>query len=78
MDKRNLNWITWAVLAVAAALVALMLGGSLSRTAHISLPPSDLPRDPAAEGSGTSTGVTVVEITPETVQAAIALSLIHI
>ena len=72
MDKRNLNWITWAVLAVAVVLVALMLGGSLNRTAHISLPPSDLPRDPAAEDSGDSTGVTVVEITPETVQAAIA------
>ena len=72
MDKRNLNWITWAVLAVAVVLVALMLGGSLNRTAHISLPPSDLPRDPAAEDSGDSTGVTVVEITPETVQAAIS------
>lgn len=72
MDKRNLNWITWTVLAVAVVLVALMLGGSLSRTAHISLPPSDLPRDPAAGDGGASPGVTVVEITPETVQAAIA------
>lgn len=72
MDKRNLNWITWAVLAVSVVLVALMLGGSLSHTAHISLPPSDLPRDPAAGDGGASPGITVVEITPETVQAAIA------
>lgn len=72
MDKRKLNWITLAVLAVAAVLVALMLGGSLNRTAHITLPPSDPPRDPSAGDAGPSSHVTVVEITPETVQAAIA------
>ena len=47
MDKQKLNWVTWAVLAIAVLLVALMLGGSLNRTAHITLPPSNLPRDPA-------------------------------
>lgn len=72
MDKRKLNWITWAVLAVAVLAAALMLGGSLSRTAHITLPPSNPPRDPAAGGGASGGGVTVVEITPETVQAAIA------
>lgn len=72
MDKRNLNWITWAVLAVSVVLVALMLGGSLSHTAHISLPPSDPPRDPDAGDGDASSRVSVVEITPETVQAAIA------
>ena len=72
MDKQKLNWVTWAVLAIAVLLVALMLGGSLNRTAHITLPPSDLPRDPAAGDGGDSSGVTVVEITPETVQAAVS------
>lgn len=72
MDKRKLNWITWAVLAAAAVLVALMLGGSLSRTAHITLPPSDPPPDPAAGDSAGGGALTVVEITPETVQAAVA------
>ncbi|MDE6456339.1 MAG: hypothetical protein K2L38_10655, partial [Dysosmobacter sp.] len=72
MDKRKLNWITWTVLAAAAALVALMLGGSLSRTAHITLPPSEPPMDPAAGDSAAGAALTVVEITPETVQAAIA------
>ncbi len=71
MDKRKLNWITWAVLAVAIAAAALMLGGTLNRTAHITLPPSDPPRDPAAGDGGGKSGVTVVEISPETVQAAI-------
>ena len=72
MDKRKLNWITWAVLAVAIAAAVLMLSGSLSRTAHITLPPSDPPRDAAAGDSAAGSGVTVVEITPDTVQAAIS------
>lgn len=73
MDKRKLNWITWAVLALAALFVALMLGSSLSRTAHITLPSSEPPRDPAAgDGAAASGALTVVEITPETVQSAIA------
>lgn len=73
VDKRKLNWITWAVLAVAVVLAAMMLNGSRTRTAHITLPSSDPPRDPAAgDGSPASSALTVVEITPETVQAAIA------
>lgn len=72
MDKQKLNWITWAVLALAIVLAALMLGGSLSRTARITLPSSDPPRDPAAGDGGSPSGaLTVVEIAPETVQAAI-------
>lgn len=72
MDKRKLNWITGMVLAAALVLAALMLGGSLTHTAHITLPPSDLPRDPDAGDSGDGASLTVVEITPETVQSAIA------
>jgi len=73
VDKRKLNWITWAVLALAIVIVALMLGGSLNRTTHITLPSSDPPRDPAAgDGESSSGTLTIVEITPETVQAAIA------
>lgn len=74
MDKRKLNWITWAVLALSILILALMLGGNLSsRTAHITLPSSDLPRDPSAEDGGPgSSALTVVEITPKTVQAAIS------
>lgn len=73
MDKRKLNWITWAVLALAVMLAVLMLGGSLTRTAHITLPSSDPPRDLAAgDGDASSGALTVVEITPETVQDAVA------
>ena len=49
MDRQKLNWITWAVLASAIVIVALMLGNSLHRTAHITLPSSNPPRDPSAE-----------------------------
>lgn len=73
MDKRKLNWITWAVLALGLAIAALMLGNSLSHNAHITLPSSNPPRDPSAGSDGMVPGaLTVVEITPETVQAAIA------
>lgn len=73
MDRQKLNWITWAVLTLAVAVLSLMLGRSLSRTAHITLPSSDPPRDASAgDGAGASGALTVVEITPETVQAAIA------
>lgn len=71
MDKQKLNWITWAALAVAIAVAALMLSGSLSRTAHITLPLSDPPRDSSSGDGGAQSGLTVVEISPETVQAAI-------
>ena len=71
MDKRKLNRITWAVLALAVMIIALMLGGNLNRTAHITLPSSMPPRDPAAGDGPGSGALTVVEITPETVQSAI-------
>ena len=73
MDRQKLNWITWAVLASAIVIVALMLGNSLHRTAHITLPSSNPPRDPSAEtGNSASSTLTIIEITPKTVQTAIA------
>lgn len=72
MDKRRLTWITWAVLGAAIVIAALMLGQNLSRTAHITLPSSDPPRESAAEGGAGPGGPAVVEITPETAQSAIA------
>ncbi|MCI8329048.1 MAG: hypothetical protein HFG02_05405 [Oscillibacter sp.] len=73
MDKRKLNWVAGAVLALAVVFLALMLGGTLNRTAHITLPASNPLRDPSAGDDASSSGsLTVVEITPDTVQAAIA------
>lgn len=72
MDRRNLKWITWGVIALTVLAVVLMLGGTLHKTSHITLPEPDdstgqTEEDPAASGDA----LTVVEVTPETVQSAI-------
>lgn len=73
MSKRKLNGITWGVVALAVLAVALMLSKSLHRTAHITLPETGGNQDAAQDGANASSrALTLVEITPETVQAAIA------
>ncbi len=71
MDKQWLNRITMAFLAVTVLAVVLMLGGTLGRTPHITLPDSS-PLPGQTAGDKTGQVLTVVEITPETVQTAIA------
>ena len=69
MDKRWRDRITVAFLMVTVAVIALMLGGTLRRTSHITLPSGEpSPGQAAAAGDA----LTVVEVTPETVQTAIA------
>lgn len=69
MDKQWRNRITAAFLAVTVLALAVMLSGTLQRTSHISLPSSEqAPGQTAAAGDT----LTVVEVTPETVQTAIA------
>ena len=69
MDKRWRRRITAAFLAVTVLVIAVMLSGTLHRTSHITLPSSE-----QAPGHAAVTGdaLTVVEVTPETVQTAIA------
>ena len=72
MDKRNLNWITWGFLILGITVMGLMLSGSLRRSSHITLPPPGAGTSQATEEDPFADNVlTVVEITPETVQAAI-------
>ena len=72
MDKRKLNRITWAFVAVTVLTVALMLTGSLRRTSRITLPSSTTASDTQPEDStGSGDMPTVVTVTPETVQTAI-------
>lgn len=74
MDKRKMSKISAALAVLMMLAIFLLMRGSLRRTAHIILPSEDTAaadqsgetRDPA-EG-----GIAVVEITPGTVQAAIA------
>lgn len=69
MDKRWRSRITAAFLAVTVLVIAVMLSGTLHRTSHITLPSSELSPGQAAV---TGDALTVVEVTPETVQTAIA------
>jgi len=72
MDKRNLNWVTWGFLLLGITVMGLMLSGSLRRSSHITLPPPGAGTSQATEEDPFADNVlTVVEITPETVQAAI-------
>ena len=69
MDKRWRSQITAAFLAVTVLVIAVMLSGTLHRTSHITLPSSEQTPGQAAV---TRDALTVVEVTPETVQAAVA------
>lgn len=71
MDKQKLNRITWMFVATTVLVVALMLGNTLRRTDRITLPePGDTPGQ-SVEGPAGGSALTVVEVTPETVQAAV-------
>ncbi len=72
MDKRNLNWITLGFVLLGLAAMGLMISGSIRRSSHITLPtPGAGTSQAATENPFANNALTVVEITPETVQAAI-------
>jgi hypothetical protein len=73
MDRRRLNRVTMAFIVLVVLVLALMLAGSMRPASHITLPgeaenTGDAPGDIGLDGDA----LTVVEIRPETVQAAIA------
>lgn len=73
MDKRKLNRITWGFVALMVVAVAMMLTGSLRRSSHITLPASGTSSDQLTDDGSPSGDIpTVVAVTPETVQAAVA------
>lgn len=69
MDKRWRSRVTAAFLAVTVLVIVVMLSGTLRRTSHITLPSSE---QSPGQTSATGETLTVVEVTPKTVQAAIA------
>ena len=72
MDKRNLKWITWAFAVATVLIVALMLTHTLQRSVHITLPaPSSSTSDVQTDPEGNRSALSIVEITPKSVQAAI-------
>lgn len=73
MDRRNLNWITWCFLVVTVLIVALMLASTLRRTTHITLPETgETPGYTTDMPNVSGDALTVVEVTPATVQTAVA------
>ena len=72
MDRRNLKWITWIFVGATILVVALVLGSTLRRTSHVTLPQAEIGSGQVTQQPGTlGDGLAVVEITPQTVQTAI-------
>lgn len=71
MEKRSLSWAAWCFAGLTVLVVGMMLANTLRRPAEITLP--DTTERPSQTPSETQDStLTIVEITPETVQAAVA------
>ena len=72
MEKRKLKWLTWGIVIFMVLAVGLMLSGTLRRTAHITLPePESAAEHDSAVPGAPDNALTVIAVTPGTVQAAI-------
>ena len=72
MDKRNMNRITMGFIVLVMLVIVLMLANSLRRSAHIVLPEEPGTSDQEnQEGQGSDSSMGIVEVSPDTVQAAI-------
>lgn len=73
MDRRNLKKITWIFVVLTVLIVALMLNGTLRRTSHITLPvPGESSGETSDAPNAAEEALTVVSVSQETVQSAIA------
>lgn len=73
MDKRKMSKISAALAVLMVLAIFLLMRNSLRRTAHIILPEDTVSSEQAEESTGGEKGgIAVVEVTPETVQTAIA------
>ena len=67
-----MNRVTWGFLILGLLVMGVMLSGSLRHRSHITLPPPGSELEPSSENDPFANNVlTVVEVTPETVQAVI-------
>ena len=73
MENRRLNRITWLFVIIMLLAVATMLAPTFQKTAHIQLPSAEETdrEDDSQSGIGSGT-LSVVQVRPDTVQAAIA------
>ena len=73
MDKRNLNWVTWSFVILTALVVGMMLMNTMRRPGDITLPDTTVKTDQIVDDTNQEhNALTVVQITPETGQTALA------
>ena len=73
MDKRNLNWVTWSFVILTVLVVGMMLMNTMRHPGNITLPDTTVKTDQVIDETDQADGaLTVVKISPETVQSAIA------
>lgn len=72
MERRKLSRITWLFVLLTGGVMSLMLAGTMRRSGNITLPDPDITPDQSVGDSGAGGVLTVVEVSPETVQAAVA------
>ena len=72
MDKRRMNHITVGFIVVMALVIAVMFGNNLRRPPKVVLPDTSESTDSSDQDGSASGSLALVEITPETVQTAIA------
>lgn len=72
MGRDRRKWFTWIFVMLTVGIVAIMMTGTLRRPEHITLPSlEETSGDVTGELAGNET-LTLIEVTPETVQTAIA------
>ena len=73
MDKRNLNWVTWSFIILAVLVVGMMLMNTMHHPRNITLPDTTVRTDQVIDNTDQADDtLTVVKISPENVQSAIA------
>ena len=73
MNRKHLNWMTVGFAALALLVIGMMLMNTIRRPGEIILPDTDTVPDQSVEDSERTDGfLTVIEISPDTVQSAIA------
>jgi uncharacterized protein YpuA (DUF1002 family) len=72
MDKRRMNHITVGFIVVMALVIAVMFGNNLRRPPQVVLPDTSAVGEQSDETENDSGTLSLVQVTPETVQTAIA------
>jgi hypothetical protein len=73
MNKKHLNWVTVGFAALAFLVVVMMVLNTIRRPGEIRLPDTDTVPDQSVEDTEQADdALTVIEITPDTVQTAVA------